>query len=221
MSLRPALRPLPSTPPLSGEVFATLINLSGRRRFTSQRLVLYAVLAARGEPALADTAAEALGLFRDAHLALVEGGEGLPGVFSPALQEAYYGSDAGERRIRAFIELAERTLHAIRAGWRQAGPLVDELVASTTPLLAVLNRITAVYEAEAREHAGKVSRQLRSVMNDIKGISKQAHVVAFNAQIVAARAGAAGREFSVVAQVLTGITGEIDKLVETALQESV
>ena len=30
---------------LCGEVFGTLINLSGRRRFTSQRVVLYALLA--------------------------------------------------------------------------------------------------------------------------------------------------------------------------------
>ena len=40
---------------------------------------------------------------------------------------------------------------------------------------------------------------------------------AFNARIVAARAGQAGKEFSVVAGVLSNITGEIDEMVNAAL----
>jgi hypothetical protein len=52
MSLTIANRPHSTKPgpELSGEVFATLINLSGRRRFTSQRVVLYAVLAGAKDP---------------------------------------------------------------------------------------------------------------------------------------------------------------------------
>jgi methyl-accepting chemotaxis protein len=42
-------------------------------------------------------------------------------------------------------------------------------------------------------------------------------MVAFNARIVAARAGAAGKEFSVVAGVLSNISGEIDEMVAAAL----
>lgn len=223
MSSTVAHRP-PSAEPqpvLSGEMFATLINLSGRRRFTSQRVVLYAVLAAGGkDPAAVAIAQDALTLFKEAHAALVQGGDGLPGVFSPALQEAYFGAEQGERTIRDFIALAERILHAIPLGWRQVPELLDELVAGTTPLLAVLNSITAIYEKEARGHASRVKHQLANVMSEIKDISKHAHMVAFNAQIVAARAGAAGREFAVVANVLTGITSEIDKLVQAALVES-
>lgn len=33
----------------AGELYGKLINLSGRRRFTSQRVVLYAVLASQGD----------------------------------------------------------------------------------------------------------------------------------------------------------------------------
>ncbi|HSV53418.1 MAG TPA: type IV pili methyl-accepting chemotaxis transducer N-terminal domain-containing protein [Burkholderiaceae bacterium] len=209
-----------SSSKLSGEVFATLINLSGRRRFTSQRVVLYAVLASKNDPAALDVARDALRLFTDAHATLIKGNEVLPGVFSPALQEAYFGLEHGDRKISEFIALADRTLHAIESGWRQVPTLLDELVASTTPLLAILNSITAIYEKEARSHASKVKNQLKDVMSEIKAISKHAHLVAFNAQIIAARAGNAGREFSVVAGVLTGITGEIDKLVQAALVES-
>lgn len=224
MSYAPALVSRPpvaaAAPKLSGEVFATLINLSGRRRFTSQRVVLYAVLAAGKDPAAATIANDALTLFRDAHTALVKGNDNLPGIFCPALEEAYFGREQGDRKIREFIELAERALHAIESGWRQAGALLDELVDSTTPLLAVLNSLTAIYEKEARNHASRAKSQLLDVMSEIKTISKQAHMVAFNAQIIAARAGTAGREFSVVATVLTGITGEIDKLLQSALAES-
>lgn len=211
---------VPGTPRLSGETFATLINLSGRRRFTSQRLVLYAVLAHNKDSAAIAIARDALKLFSEAHTTLVQGSDTLPGAFSPALKEAYFGNEAGDRKIRAFIDLADRTLFAIESGWRQAAPLLEELVSGTTPLLAVLNHITGIYEKEARQHANRARSQLMDVMSEIKSISKQAHMVAFNAQIVAARAGGAGREFSVVANVLTHITSEIDKLVHEALSET-
>lgn len=207
--------PALSGPKLSGEVFATLINLSGRRRFTSQRVVLYAVLAAGKDPSGLAVASDALGLFREAHTALTQGNDQLP-----ALQAAYFGPEQGDKKIQDFITLAERTLHAIESGWRQAGPLLDELIASTTPLLVILNSITALYEKEARQHANTAKNQLQDVMSEIKAISKHAHMVAFNAQIIAARAGSAGREFSVVASVLSGITGEIDVLLQTALARS-
>jgi hypothetical protein len=209
-----------SPPKLSGEVFGALINLSGRRRFTSQRLVLYAVLASLEHEAAIETAHAALGLFRDAHTVLVQGNSELPGVFCDELREAYFGSLHGDRDIRNFIALAERTLDALKAGSRQARALLDELVHSATPLLDILNRITLVYEEQAKRHAMVMKKQLFGMMTDIKTIAKQARMVSFNAQIVAARAGDAGREFSVVASVLTDITGEIDELVQATLSSS-
>lgn len=206
---------------LSGEVFGTLINLSGRRRFTSQRLVLYAVLASLKHESAIEIAREALRLFRDAHKALVEGNSDLPGVFCDSLQAAYYGPLQGDRNILDFIALADQTLDAIQANFRRAPELLDQLVRSATPLLGILNSITLVYEEESRRHATVLKKQLHHMMNDIKTISKQARMVSFNAQVIAARAGDAGKEFSVVASVLTGITSEIDKLVQVALNESI
>ena len=57
----------------AGELFSKSINLSGRRRFTSQRLVLYALLASQGREGALATAHDALAIFRDAHAALLDG----------------------------------------------------------------------------------------------------------------------------------------------------
>jgi len=204
--------------PLSGEVFGMLINLSGRRRFTSQRLVLYAVLAS--QPQVAATAREALKLFRDAHLSLMTRGNGLPGVFCPELESAYFGMTQGDRKIRHFIDLAGRTLNAVEDGLHSAPALLDELVQFTTPLLAVLNEITAIYEEQSKKHARLMRKRLHSVMTNIETIAREAKMVAFNARIVAARAGEKGKEFAVVAGVLSDITTEIDELVRVALEDA-
>lgn len=202
----------------SGEAFATMINLSGRRRFTSQRLVLYAVLAAGQTPSALAVAKEALQLFSDAHGSLIIGVDGAPGFLSPALHEAYFGTAQGNDRIMAFIALAERVLHAIESGWRYQIPqLLDELVQSTTPLLVTLNHLTTLYEQEARAHAKDMANQLHGALDEIRSISKQAQVVAMNARIVAARAGAAGREFAVVATELISITTDIETILQTAI----
>ncbi len=206
-----------STVPLSGEVFGAMINLSGRRRFTSQRLVLYAVLASQGQQGACATAREALALFSNAHAALLKRSGDLPGVFCPELEEVYYGRPAGDARITAFAALAQRTLNAIEDRLKSGPELLAQLVHETTPLLGVLNEITAVYEAQSRKHARLMREQLRGIMTDIEVIAREAKMVAFNARIVAARSGQAGKEFSVVAGVLSNITGEIDELVKEAL----
>ncbi len=205
---------------LSGDVFGALINLSGRRRFTSQRVVLYAVLASMGRAGAVDTARETLALFTDAHHTLVEGKGGLPGIFCSQLRDAYFGVLQGDKVIRDFIQLADDTLDAIMREARNAPALLEQLVASATSLLSVLNGLTLVYEEQSKRHAQQQKRQLQVMMGDIKTIAKQARMVAFNAQIVAARAGDAGKEFSVVASTMTMITGEIDDLVHVALSGS-
>ncbi|WP_010627663.1 type IV pili methyl-accepting chemotaxis transducer N-terminal domain-containing protein [Halomonas sp. KM-1] len=210
----PIARPIQAD--LSGEVFAGLINLSGRRRFTSQRLVLYAVLAAHGHSEALDTARDALKLFRDAHLALIEGKNGHPGVFCEELHEAYYGALDGDRIIAEFMALAERVLSALEAGG-EVLTWLDELIRSATPLLAVLNQLTLIYEELSQRHSMALRGQARELLGTITAIARQARIVSFNAQIVASSAGQAGRAFSVIATELSGITGEIDKLAREAL----
>jgi hypothetical protein len=206
--------------PLSGDVFGALINLSGRRRFTSQRVVLYAVLASMGHEGAVATARETLAQFRDAHVTLTEGKGGLPGIFCGQLRDAYFGTLQGDRVIRDFIALAESTLDGIVTNARGTPGLLDELVRSATPLLSVLNGLTLVYEEQSKRHAITQKRQLQQMIGDIKTIAHQARMVAFNAQIVAARAGQEGRKFAAVASTMTTVTSEIDELVRAALSSS-
>ncbi|HET9646052.1 MAG TPA: methyl-accepting chemotaxis protein [Burkholderiaceae bacterium] len=203
-------------PKLSGDLFGALINLSGRRRFASQRVVLFAILASQDRPCAIDSAREALSLFSEAHKALVEGNEQLPGVFCEELEEVYFGAAQGDKTIRDFIAAATQTLDAI--GQASARPQLDRLVRHATPLLAVLDAITQVYEDLAKRHARRVKQQVSDVLGDIESIARQARMVAFNAQVVAARAGELGHEFSVVAGQLTQITGRIDELVKQAMR---
>ncbi len=205
---------------LPGEVFGRLINLSGRRRFTSQRLVLYAVLAAQGKEDALTVARSALALFDGAHASLLHKSADLPGVFSEPLRQAYFGSAQGDATIRGFSLLAQRTLDAIESGWRQATELLAQLIDITTPLLDTLNSITAVYEEESRRHALLLEKRRQTVMHYIEAIAREARMVAFNAQVIAARAGDAGREFAVVGSRLSDITGQIDGLVRQALHQA-
>lgn len=206
-----------SFPKLSGDVFGALINLSGRRRFASQRVVLFAVLASLGHEGAIETARDTLAMFRDAHLTLVEGRGVLPGIFCEPLHDAYYGALQGDKIARDFISLAGATLEAIADNARGAPGLLDELVRSGTPLLSVLNGLTMVYEEQSKRHAQTQRRELNEMMGKVKTIARQARLVAFNAQIVAARAGDAGREFSVVAEAMSGVTAEVDDIVNAAL----
>lgn len=202
---------------LSVEVFGALINLSGRRRFASQRVVLYAVLASMGHEGAIATARETLALLRDAHVTLVDGKGSLPGIFCGQLHDAYFGTLQGDRTIRDFIVLADDTLAAIAGNARGAPALLDELVRSATPLLSVLNGLTLVYEEQAMRHAQGQRRRLHDMMGEIKTVARQARKVALHAQIVAARAGEGGREFAAAASSMTSVTAEIDDLVHAAI----
>jgi hypothetical protein len=204
----------------AGELFGKSINLSGRRRFTSQRVVLYALLALQGRDGAMVTAREALATFSDAHRALTEG-ELSPAALGGELKDAYFGPDRADERIRAFIELASKTLDAVGAHTASAPELLERLVESATPLLATLNRLTQAYEDLARQQAASAKQQLTAVMGDIEQIARHARIVSFNAQVVAARAGHSGREFAVVSGEFTQITGKLDGLVREAVRSAV
>jgi hypothetical protein len=204
----------------AGELFGKTINLSGRRRFTSQRVVLYAVLASQGRDGALAIARDALSTFGDAHGTLLQG-ELSPDALGGELKQAYFGPDRANERIVGFIELARRAIEAISASAQSAPALLEELVEAATPLLATLNRLTQIYEDLARQQAASAKKQLTAVMGDIELIARHARIVSFNAQVVAARAGTSGREFAVVSGEFTQITGKLDGLVREAVRSAV
>ncbi len=202
---------------ITSETFGHLINISGRQRMLSQRIILNIFLSTHGHENALKAARDDLELFRGSHHALVIGNSEMPGVFFESLRLAYYSELDGHKKNLEFINLAEQTLSAYEANYRTAQGLLDELGLLAMPIVKLLNQITMVYENKSKEFVKLEKKKRRYLMHDIQNIAKQAKIVAVNAQISAARAGEIGREFSVVATELTHITEKIDSLVKTAL----
>lgn len=81
-------------------------------------------------------------------------------------------------------------------------------------LLTLLVTYPRLEPANARKTAASYHGPLG--VGDIRSVAKEAKGLSFNAQIMAARAGQHGREFAMVANVLSDITGEIDGLTRQA-----
>lgn len=202
---------------VSCEAFAAMLNLSGKRRHTSQRIVLYAVLSSLRYPGALTHAFQALEDFRRAHVSLMNRSDVLPGVFCEELKEAYFGDDVADARIRSFIDLAEGTLVSIGGSSPESPELLLELVNGSTTLLEVLDRITTVYEEVATRHARSLKAEIKRLMNEIETSASEAHAAVTNARAAARNAGPAAEEFSQAAETFSTITRKIDSIAKQVL----
>lgn len=198
---------------VSAETIGGLINLSGRQRMLSQRIVLQILLASRGDTGALDIARKCLSMFESAHSDLVTGNARLPGAFSGALQQLYFGSPRADARIREFIGQLRTAIDAPLADTGRRAPSLDVLVAQATPVLELLQTVTQAYQEEMHRCEAAVRKRHTDLVERLSGISMQANIVAMNARISAARAGEYGREFAVITLVLADIIKEMDQLI--------
>src|SRR6266702_3959257 len=210
----------PSEADVSSEALSSSINMAGRQRMLSQRIALKAMLAFQQFDGALAIARDTLRTFADSHTVLVQGRDGSPGLFSPALREAFHGGEQVARKIADFIALASTALEAIGRASPGAEDALNALIGSVDPLLTHLHAVTAVYEQESRRIARAQKKEQQDLIERIKSIAKEAHIVSFNGQIVACRSDVTGREFAVVAGVMTGITKELEAVVNAFVKKT-
>ncbi|WP_119966076.1 type IV pili methyl-accepting chemotaxis transducer N-terminal domain-containing protein [Simplicispira lacusdiani] len=190
----------------------SIVNIAARQRMLSQRMVLQTVLAARGSALHLQAARASLALFSASQTRLLDTPRHLDEAGASLIRRTYEAPggvgatiDAFARQVGTALDLAERQ-----------SPRTEEalarLVDGTDAVLDALNRATTAFDQLARTQSDAMMKELAGIVASIQTVAREAKVVSFNAQVMAARAGTHGREFAVVANVLSGITNEIDGL---------
>ncbi len=194
----------------------SLVNLAARQRMLSQRMILQTVLAASGDGERLQAAQRSLQMFTESQQHLL----GTVAQFEPAgarrIEETYHGTRGVGPVVQAFMQLMRSALEQIEADSPRASHTIGELVGHTDRILDALNTATTAFDDVAKTRADAMMKELAGIVGDIQSVAKEAKVVSFNAQVMAARAGQHGREFAVVANVLSDISSEIDGLTRKA-----
>ncbi|MBX3611052.1 MAG: methyl-accepting chemotaxis protein [Hydrogenophaga sp.] len=210
LSPNPAAHSAGPTPPhIAG---LSLVNLAARQRMLSQRMILQTVLAAQGDGARLQAAQRSLRMFSESQQHLQATVAQLDADGAQRIRDTYEGTHRIGPLVAGFVQLMQQALTQIEAGNPRAGDTVAEVVAHTDRVLEALNTATTAFDEIARTRADALMKELTGIVGDIQGVAKEAKVVSFNAQVMAARAGVHGREFAVVANTLSDITTEIDQL---------
>lgn len=190
----------------------SLVNLAARQRMLSQRIVLQTVLAAQGDARQLQAARTTLALFNDSQARLLAQSKQLDATAARAIDQVYHGPQGVAAVIAAFCDAAAQTLELAEQHSPRVEMALDRLVERTDSVLDALNRATTTFDQIFKARSDTLLKELAGIVNSIQTVAREAKVVSFNAQVMAARAGQHGREFAVVANVLSGITNEIDGL---------
>ena len=186
----------------------SLVNLAARQRMLSQRLALQILLAAQGRDGMEQAAQATLKLFADSQAQLLNTLGRLPATDAAALQAVYQGPHGVQRLIDSFITQAKDALAPGPLQARALAWLVDHI----DEVLTALNTATTAFDQISTRKEASLMKELRGIVGDIQSVAREAKVVSFNAQVIAARAGSVGREFAVVASTLSTISTEVDTL---------
>lgn len=216
MALPPA-RTLPTqTKSSTANEAISVVNMAARQRMLSQRMILQTVLAAGGSDTHLQAAQTSFQLFCDSHAKLKAKASELDAASAQLVRDIYDGSRGVGSRIEQFMLQMRTTLQCISNQGSHTEPL-KTLVSSTDSVLEALNAVTTTFDNITKGKAEQTMKELTDIVSGIQTVAREAKVVSFNAQVIAARAGQHGREFAVVANVLSGISAEIDGMSRTAV----
>jgi methyl-accepting chemotaxis protein len=193
------------------------LNLAARQRMLSQRMVMQTLLAANGDARQLDAARSTFALFGDSHARLLGTINSYDTLSAQRLRTVYEGPQGVNATILNFMELMRTALEYIANQSRRTTAVLESIVDSTDGVLEALNMATTAFDVVTKAKADLLFKELTGIVSDIHTIAREAKVVSFNAQVMAARAGQQGREFAVVANVLSGISTEIDGLSRKAI----
>ncbi len=205
--------PVPShTTPAVRDGEMSLVNLAARQRMLSQRMVLQTVLAARGSDLHLKAARASLALFSESQARLVDTPRHLDAALGDNIRTTYQGPGGVGPTIEAFMQEVRATLEMAERHSPRVEDALARLVDITDGVLDALNTATTAFDRMGKAKSETLMKELAGIVASIQTVAREAKVVSFNAQVMAARAGQHGREFAVVANVLSGITNEIDGL---------
>ena len=217
MSMLPSA---PATAPRDSGM--SLVNLAARQRMLSQRMlsqrmlsqrmVLQTVLAARGSDLHLKAARGSLTLFTDSQARLLDTPRHLDATSAEIIRKAYHGPQGVGATIDAFAQQVGTALDLAERQSPRVEDALARLVETTDGVLDALNTATTAIDQVSKAQSETLMKELAGIVASIQTVAREAKVVSFNAQVMAARAGQHGREFAVVANVLSGITNEIDGL---------
>lgn len=183
----------------------------------SQRVILQTVLAAAGDTAQLKAAQTTFQLFCDSQARLMAVASELDKSDASQVRNTYEGPRGVGASIDKFMDQVRTTLQRIATQPTQTQPYLNELVANANPILDALNTATNTFDRIFKDKSDMLVKEITGIVSDIQTVAREAKIVSFNAQVIAARAGQHGREFAVVANVLSGITSEIDGLSKKAI----
>ena len=211
LSSAPAPAPAPAHA-ASRDNGMSLVNLAARQRMLSQRMVLQTVLAARGSDLHLKAARSSLALFTDSQARLVDTPRHMDAKSAEPIRKVYQGPAGVGATIDRFTQLVGTALDLAERQSPRVEDALARLVESTDGVLEALNTATTAFDQVSKAQSETLMKELAGIVASIQTVAREAKVVSFNAQVMAARAGQHGREFAVVANVLSGITNEIDGL---------
>lgn len=224
VSATPAMAPAPSViapnrvPPAANAANGmSQVNLAARQRMLSQRLALQIVLATQGELSQLAAAEQTLTTFTESQAQLVNTARNLTNGDGQLLRSTYFEPGNVARTVDGFIRHAQDALQFARTPSAGGNAALERMVSSVDGVLQALNAATSAFDQISVAKEASIMKELKGIVGDIQSVAREAKVVSFNAQVIAARAGSVGKEFAVVANTLANISTEVDTLAKKGL----